>query len=500
MTAPVRSTAESLRRVSTGVEGLDAIIEGGFPQGHLYLLEGETGTGKTTIGLQFLLEGARHGERGLLITLSSSQQELEEVAHSHGWSLASLSVCELLPSLAELQPEEQQSIFHPAEMELEDQSQAVRDVVMQHQPQRVVIDSLSELRLLATTPFLYRRQLLAWQQFFAERQCTVLLLGEHLGETTPGVRSLAHGVLSLEQVIPEYGATHRRLNVIKLRSTAFHTGYHDYSIRRGGVVVYPRLVAVEHQQDFLPEILTSGVAQLDALLGGGLDRGTNTLLTGPAGTGKSSLALVFAVAAAQRGEFAVIYSFEEGRQTLLARAAGLGLNLREHLEAGRVRIAQLDPVELLLGEFIHRVRRAVEQEHARVVIIDSLNGLLQAVPGEQLLGVQLHELLAFLNYQGVVTLMVLAHAGILGDSVRGPVNFSYLADTVLLLRYFETAGHIRKVLSVVKKRGSAHEQTIRELQLGPERIQVGEPLTNFSGVLTGVPTYMEAGLLLSVPK
>ncbi len=499
MNNPAIPVGEPLRRVSTGVAGLDDILRGGVPRGHIYLVEGETGTGKTTFGLQFLLEGVRQGERGLFITLSSSEQDLKEVAHSHGWSLASLSVCELLPSLVKLQPEEQQSIFYPAEMELEDHSQAVRDVVVQHQPQRVVIDSLSELRLLAATPFLYRRQLLAWQQFFAERQCTVLLLGEHIAEVTPGVRSLAHGALYLEQLVPDYGATRRRLNVLKMRATAFRTGHHDYSIRRGGIVVYPRLVAGEHQPTFSPEVLSSGIAQLDVLLGGGLDRGTNTLLTGPAGSGKSSLALAFACAAAQRSEFAVFYSFEEGLSTLLGRAAGLGLNLHDHLQAGLLRIERMDPAELLLGEFIQRVRYAVEQEHARVIIFDSINGLLQALPGEHLLSIQLHELLAFLNYQGVMTLLVLGQVGVLGDRVHGPVNLSYLADTVLLLRYFETAGCIRKAISVVKKRGSAHEQTIRELQLGPERIQVGKPLTTFSGVLTGVPTSTGAEAPLRAP-
>ena len=486
------SAADPIRRVSTGVEGLDAILEGGLPQEYMYLLEGGTGTGKTTIGLQFLLEGARQGERGLFITLSAPRRALEQVAHSHGWSLAPFFVFELIPTLARLQPEEQEDVFHPAEVELEDQSQAVRDVVREQHPQRVVIDSLSELRLLTDNSFLYRRQLLAWQQFFAEQHCTVLLLDEYAADSpTPRVHSLVHGVFHLEQRAPEYGATRRRLQVLKLRSTAFRTGYHDYTIRRGGVVVYPRLVAVEHQQDFSAEVLTSGVASLNALLGGGLNRGTNTLLTGPAGSGESSLALAFAFAAAQRGEFAVVYSFEEGRATLLAQAAGLGMNLHEHLQAGRLRIEQVDPAELLPGEFIQRVRHAVEQEHARVVIFDSINGFLQALPGEQFLSVQLHELLAFLNYQGVVTLLVLSQAGVLGDRVQGPVNLSYLADTILLVRYFETEGRIRQALSVLKKRGAAYERTIRELQLGSERIEVSEPLTTFSGVLTGVPTLRE---------
>jgi len=481
-------TADPIRRVPTGVEGLDDILRGGFPQGHMYLLEG--GTGKTTLGLQFLLEGARQGERGLFITLSSTQRELEEIAHSHGWSLASLSLFELIPALERLQPEEQQSIFHPAEMEMEGQDRVVRDVVAQQQPQRVVIDSLSELRLLTETPFLYRRQLLAWRQFFAERQCTVLLLEEYVVDSaTPGVYSLIHGVLRLEQAAPEYGATRRRLQVVKLRGIAFRTGYHDYSIRRGGVIIYPRLVTGEHQQDFAKEVVSSGVAQLDTLLGGGLTRGTSTLLTGPAGSGKSSLALAFVFSAARRDEGAVVYSFEEGRQTLLARAAGLGMNLQEHIQAGRVRIEHVNPAELLAGEFNQRVRRAVEQEHARVVMLDSINGLLQGLPGEKFLTVQFHELLVFLNAQGVVTLLVLGQVGVLGDSVQEPVNLSYLADTVLLLRYFEAEGRIRQALSVVKSRGSTHERTIRELQLGPEHIQVGEPLTTFRGVLTGVPTY-----------
>jgi circadian clock protein KaiC len=450
-------------------------------------VEGGPGTGKTTTGLQFLLEGARQGERGLFITLSVPRQALEALAHSHGWSLAPLSVCELIPTVTSLQPEEQQSVFHPAELELADQSQAVRDLVTQQQPQRVVIDSLSELRLLAETPFLYRRQLLTWQQFFAEQHCTVLLL-EQSAAGTSEVYSLVHGVLCLEQAAPEYGAARRRLQVLKLRSTAFRTGYHDYTIRHGGVVVYPRLVAVEHQQAFAQEVLPSGTAQLDALLGGGLNRGTSTLLTGPAGSGKSSIALAFACSAAERGELAVVYSFEEGRPTLLARAAGLGLRLHDHLEAGRVRIEQVDPAELLPGEFIERVRHAVAQEHARVVVLDSVNGFLNALPSEKFLSIQLHELLAFLNYQGVVTLLVLAQAGILGNYRQGRVNLSYLTDTVLVLHHYEVAGTIQRAISVVKKRGSAHERTIHELQLGPERIAVGQALSTWRGVLTGVPT------------
>jgi circadian clock protein KaiC len=483
-------TRDPVRRVATGVAGLDDVLGGGLPHEQVYLLEGGTGTGKTTIGLQFLLEGARQGECGLFLTLSAPRQALERVAQSHGWSLAPLSVCELLPSLARLPPEEQQSIFHPAEMELEDQTEAIRAVVKEQRPQRVVIDSLSELRLLAEAPFLYRRQLLGWQQFFAAQHCTVLLLNEQAANSAPsGVASLVHGVLQLEQLTPAYGAVRRRLQVLKLRETAVRTGYHDYRIRRGGVVVYPRLAAVEPQHDFSHELLPSGIAELDALLGGGLNRGTNTLVLGPAGSGKSSLALAFAFAAAQRGESAVVYSFEEGRATILARAAALGMDFQDHLEAGRVRVEYESPAELLPGEFCQRVRRAVEQEHARVVILDSINGLLSALPNERVLNVQLPELLAFLDASGVVTLLVLAQAGVLEDSIQGPLNPSYLVDTILLVRYFEAAGRIRQALAVVEKRGAGHERTIRELQLGPGGIVVGAPLTDFHGVLTGIPTY-----------
>ena len=496
-TAP---SVEPVRRVATGVEGLDEILGGGLPREQVYLVEGGTGTGKTTIGLQFLLEGARQGARGLFITLSAPRQALERVAQSHGWSLAPLSVCELFPAPAKLQPGDQQSVFHPAEMELEDQTEALYAVVKEQRPQRVVIDSLSELRLLAEAPFLYRRQLMSWQQFFAEQQCTVLLLKEQAADgSLSEVSSLVHGVFQLEQVAPAYGMTRRRLQVLKLRETAFRTGYHDYSIRRGGVVVYPRLVTVEPQPDFAQELLPSGVAELDALLGGGLNRGSNTLVLGPAGCGKSSLALAFAFAAVQRGEAAVVYSFEEGRATILARAAALGMDFQDHLAAGRVRVEHEDPAELLPGEFSQRVRRAVEQEYARVVILDSINGLLPALPSEHVLSVQLPELLAFLNARGVVTLLVLARAGVLEESIQGPLNPSYLVDTILLVRHFEAAGRIRQALSVVKKRGAAHERTIRELQLGPGGIVVGEPLTAFHGVLTGIPTYTGAAAAL-LPK
>jgi circadian clock protein KaiC len=490
-------TGDPLRRVATGIEGLDEVLGGGLPQEQVYLLEGGTGTGKTTMGLQFLLEGARQGARGLLITLSASRPALERVAQSHGWSLAPLAVCELLPSPTRLQPGEQQSVFHPAEMELEDQTEAIRVVVSEQRPQRVVIDSLSELRLLAEAPFLYRRQLISWQQFFAEQHCTVLLLQEHGADEPPSeVSSLVHGVLQLEQLAPAYGVARRRLRVLKLRETAIRTGYHESSIRRGGVIVYPRLATVDPQSDFPQEILTSGIAELDALLGGGLDRGTNTLVLGPAGCGKSSLALAFAFAAAQRGESAVIYSFEEGRATRLARAAALGMSLHDHLAAGRVRLVRVSPAELSPGEFSQRVHRAVEQEHARVVLLDSINGLLPGLPSEHVLSVQLPELLAFLNAQGVVTLLILAQAGDLEQSIQGPLNLSYLVDTILLVRYFEAAGRIRQALTVVKKRGSAHERTIRELQVGPGGIVVGEPLTGFHGVLTGIPTYTGAAAAL----
>ncbi|MFL6333550.1 MAG: ATPase domain-containing protein [Pyrinomonadaceae bacterium] len=475
-------------RLATGSAGLDSILEGGFPANRLYLVEGDPGTGKTTLALQFLLEGARRGEPVLYVTLSETKEELTGVADSHGWSLEGVTLHELVPPEESLKAESQYTIFHPSEVELGETTRAVVEEVERIQPRRVVFDSLSEMRLLARDPLRYRRQILALKQFFAGRKSTVLLLDDRTSaDADLQVQSIAHGVLMLEQLELDYGAERRRLRVSKLRGSRFRGGFHDFAIRTGGVEVFPRLVAAGHRTEFKPETVASGVAELDALLGGGLDRGTSTLVLGPAGCGKSSLAAHFAAATARRGERAAAFIFDEGVNTYLNRAAGLGTDLREALKDGHLTVQQIDPAELSPGEFTSAVCKAVEQEGARLVVIDSLNGYMQAMPDERFLTSQMHELLTYLNQQGVVTLLLMAQHGFMG-SMTAPVDVSYLADTVVLLRYFEAAGAIRRAISVVKKRTGRHEDTIREMRLSASRgVEVGEPLTGFRGVLTGVP-------------
>lgn len=477
-------------RLGTGSAGFDSILEGGFPANRLYLIEGDPGTGKTTLALKFLLEGAAQGEPVLYVTLSETKEELNSVAASHGWALDAISIYELTPSEESLKTEMQYTIFHPSEVELGETTNAVLEEVERIQPRRVVFDSLSEMRLLARDPLRYRRQILALKQYFAGRQCTVLLLDDRT--STNGdlqVQSIAHGVVELEHLALDYGAERRRIRIIKLRGSTYRGGFHDFKIETGGVVVYPRLVAAEHHQEFTREAVTSGVAELDALLGGGLDRGTSTLVLGPAGSGKSSIAAQFAAAAAERGEHAASFLFDESLHSYLSRSAGLGREMSEQVEAGRMSIRQIDPAELSPGEFAHHVRRAVDRDGARVVIIDSLNGYMQAMPDERFLTVQMHELLTYLNQQGVVTILVLAQHGFMGINMGTPVDVSYLADTVLMLRFFEAAGAVRRAISVVKKRTGYHENTIREMRMSSDGITVGQPLNDFHGVLTGVPTY-----------
>ncbi|HEV2763775.1 MAG TPA: ATPase domain-containing protein [Pyrinomonadaceae bacterium] len=485
---------EAESRLATGSHGLDSVLDGGFPANRLYLVEGDPGTGKTTLALQFLLEGARRGEPVLYVTLSETKEELTAVARSHGWSLEGVNLHELVPPAESLKTETQYTIFHPSEVELGETTRAVIEEVERIQPRRVVFDSLSEMRLLARDPLRYRRQILALKQFFAGRRSTVLLLDDRTSaDADLQVQSIAHGVLMLEQLALDYGAERRRLRVSKLRGSRFRGGFHDFTIKTGGVEVFPRLVAADRRVEFGPESVASGVAELDALLGGGLDRGTATLVLGPAGCGKSSLAAHFAAAAAGRGERAACFIFDEGVNTYLSRAAGLGTDLRAQVEAGRLTVQQVDPAELSPGEFAHAVCSSVEAG-ARLVTIDSLNGYLQAMPDERFLTAQMHELLTYLNQQGVVTLMVMAQHGFMGAGMSSPVDVSYLADTVVLLRYFEAAGAIRRAISVVKKRTGRHEDTIRELRLSASRgIEVGAPLTAFRGVLTGVPVFTGDG-------
>jgi circadian clock protein KaiC len=472
-----------------GIDGLDDILRGGLPRGRIYLLKGRPGVGKTTLALQFLLAGAKAGERCLYITLSETREELTDVARSHGWSLEGLSLFELQAADAQQLTEAQYTMYQPSEIELNEAMRTLLAEVERVQPDRVVFDSLSEIRLLAHQPLRYRRQILALKAHFAGNKSTVLLLDDHSGESSDEhVESLVHGVIALERHVPVYGGTRRRLEVSKLRGVGYRDGFHDYIIEPGGIRVFPRLVASEHKPKFEFERIQSGVSALDDLLGNGLDRGTATLVLGPAGSGKSSLVAQYCISLAERGEHAAVFAFDEGMPTFVARGEGLGMPLRKHIQSGHIAVRQVDPAEVSPGQFAHEVRAAVERDHARVVVIDSLTGYLNAMPEERYLLPQLHELLAYLGQCGVITMLVATQHGLIGNMTT-QVDASYLADSVILLRYYEAGGAVRNAISVVKKRSGPHERTIREFSLGSGGITIGRPLREFHGVLTGVPTY-----------
>ncbi len=478
-------------RIDTGVDGLDDILSGGLPERQMYLLEGDPGTGKTTLAMQFIIAGVQAGLKGLYVTLSESKAELENSARSHGWNTEELPIAEFVPAEASLSPEQQYTVFHPSEVELAETIQKLTQLIGRVKPDRLVIDSLSELRLLAADTMRYRRQLLALKHFFAGRDTTVLLLDDRTAEGSDmQLQSIAHGVLRLEKLQRNYGVTRRRLEVIKLRGSSYREGFHDYTIKRGGLSVFPRLVATEHEAPFDGEKIGSDLPALDRMFGGGINRGSSTLIIGPSGSGKSSLAMTYAYAAAKRGERAIVYIFDEVLRTAIDRAEGLGMQVREQIKLGNLALSQVDPAGLSPGEFAWQIRRDVETRDTRVVVIDSLNGFMMSMPGEHDLSLHMHELIAFLNKKGVVTLLVHTQHGLIGG-MQTEVDVSYLADTVVLLRYFEAKGSVRQVLSVIKQRVGQHERTLRELRLGHRGVMIGEPLTTFQGVLTGVPNLAE---------
>ncbi|HKO88388.1 MAG TPA: ATPase domain-containing protein [Burkholderiales bacterium] len=480
--------AQTHKRACTGIQGLDDVLHGGLIRDRLYLLEGMPGSGKTTLAFQFLLEGAKLGEPVLYVTLSETEEEIRDVADSHGWSMDGVTIRELVSTQTGLEAEQQYTVFHPSEVELTETTKKILQDVERINPTRVVFDSLSELRLLAADPLRYRRQILAFKQYFSGRKCTVLMLDDLTGtDHDLQVQSIAHGSIMLTHNIPAFGGVRRRISVTKYRGSDFRGGYHDYEIYRGGLQVYPRLVAAEHRQESSRDRLKSQLPELDTLLGGGLERGTSTLIQGAPGTGKSTIAGLFVARAAERGERSTLFIYDESSNTLFSRMKGLGVDLKKHADAGLVKVQQIDPAEFSPGRLGQEIRLAVERDKSCIVVIDSLNGYLHSMPDEQYLVTQLHELLSYLGQQGVATILVAPQQGMMGSHMTSVVDVSYLADSVLLLRYFEDAGEVKQAISAVKMRGGNHERSIREFSMRESRINVGPPLHDYHGVFTGVP-------------
>lgn len=481
------------RDAAFGIEGLDDVLVGGLERERVYLLEGNPGTGKTTAAMRFLIEGVGRGEAGLYITLSETEVELRGTARSHEWSLEGVEIFELVPPESLLDEQQQQSLLYSSDLELGETTRMIFESVERYKPLRVVIDSLSEIRLLAQTSLRYRRQVLALKHYFSKRKATVLLLDDLTTDVNDKtVHSVAHGVIQLQELAPEYGAERRRARVVKYRGRRFRGGYHDFTIKTGGLEVYPRIVASEHHTAFTRDQLSSGVAELDALLGGGIERGSSALILGPAGTGKSLFAVSFAISAVARGEKAALFIFDEELNLLYDRMKQMGIDLRAMQADGSLLIEQVDAAELSPGEFASRVRTCVSAGKIQTVVIDSLNGYQAAMPQEQFLVLHIHELLQYLNRQGASTFLTVAQHGLIGE-MKAPVDVTYLADTVVLLRYFEALGNVRRAVSVIKKRSGPHEATIREFEIGSQGLSLGEPLSQFQGVLRGVPNFVGPG-------
>jgi circadian clock protein KaiC len=480
-------STQALARAKTGIAGLDEILHGGLIPARLYLVDGNPGAGKTTLALQFLQEGVRAGERCLYVTLSETAEELKAGADSHEWSLAGIEIVELIADESEFDGESQLTMFHASEIDLTETTRKVLEAIQRVNPRRLVFDSLSELRLLAQSSLRYRRQILAFKQFLVGRDCTVLMLDDRTSEAGDiQLQSIAHGVISLDYRAPPYGRARREMQILKFRGSDFVSGFHDFVVRKGGFTVFPRLAAGTHTEAIERRVIESGVADLDALLGGGIECGTSTLLVGPPGSGKSSIALQFTIAAAARGDHGAVFAFEETRSATMVRSRGLGLAFNEGLGAGQIMMQQIDPAEISPGEFAHMVRQSVERNGAGIVVIDSLNGYLNAMPADRFLTAQLHELLAYLSNRGVATFIVVAQNGMMGN-MQSPVDASYLADSIVMLRFFEHAGEVKKAISVLKKRTGAHEESIRELSFDSHGIHLSAPLLQLRGVLTGVP-------------
>lgn len=484
-----------MSELTTGIKGLDVVLRGGLPHNRVYLVEGTPGAGKTTLAMQFLLEGVRENQRSMYITLSETAEELRSSSESHGWSLDGIEIREYIITETSVERDREVTMYHTPELELGDTMARMLHDIREFAPDRVVIDALSELRLLSDSVLRYRRQLLALKKFFNQCQCTVLVLDDRSNvERDSHVESIVHGVIALEFDLTEYGSDRRRMRVRKLRGRSVMAGLHDYTIRTGGIEVFPRLIAAHHVTKFERKAQPSGLVQLDRLLGGGPQFGTSTLLIGPAGSGKTTVALQYCLAAAKQGINVAVYLFDELEDLLITRLAAVGIDLREVIEDGRMTISQIDPTQKSPGEFAAQVRADVEEDNARLVLIDSLNGYLNAMPHEEFLAAQLHELLAYLGNRGVATFLVVAQHGIMGANMATPVDASYLTDSIVLFRYFESQGQVRKAISVAKKRGGSHETTIRELTIDSQGIRVGEPLSEFQGVLTGVPAFLRNGV------